>query len=136
MDNLRSILVDWFQLGTLYNTPLIESYLFKPGTKISFRTLKANLTIYAFIPGNNYLGTRWREDMSEFTNANSSLGFGRGLRETFKDIPSWTQNHGQAGMIYEQTISGKLHYPTVALAYGRTDPLERYVTYRDSITGK
>ncbi|OHA83927.1 MAG: hypothetical protein A2937_03240 [Candidatus Yonathbacteria bacterium RIFCSPLOWO2_01_FULL_47_33b] len=107
----------------------IDSYTISTGVTYAFGMLRTDLTLRWFTPGNNYLDARWRQDMSEFTNVNASLGFGRGLRETYSNDPNWDVTYGITYMVYEQTVNGTMYYATVAVAYSKADPLVRYVQY-------
>jgi len=112
----------------------IDSYTISAGVIYAFNMLRSDLTLHWFVPGNNYLDARWRQDMSEFTNVNASLGFGRGLRETYSNNPNWSTTYGITYMLYEQPVSGTMYYATIAVAYSKTDPLVRYVCYYNSQT--
>lgn len=124
------------QIGTSWyytNSPIESNTLYSGNTYI-FQALVPNLSLHGFIPGNNYLDGRWRGDMAEFTIVNASLGFGRALRETYTNNPNWDTTFGLVTMLYEQTVSGTTRNATVWIAYSKTDPQVRYVSYYNPFT--
>lgn len=124
------------QIGTSWyytNSPIESNTLYSGNTYI-FQALVPNLSLHGFIPGNNYLDARWRGDMAEFTTVNASSGFGRALRETYGDNPNWDTTFGLVTLLYEQTVSGTTRNATVWIAYSKTDPQVRYVSYYNPFT--
>ena len=113
----------------------IDSYTISAGSAYAFNALRSDLTLHWFIPGNTYRDARWRQDMAEFTTVNASLGFGRGLRDTYPDTnSSLDANYDLAYMMYEQPQAGTMYHSIVYIAHLKTDPLIRYVCYYNSKT--
>ncbi len=118
-----------------YTSPWpIESYTIPANAVYAFNMLRSDLTLHWFLPGNEYLIGRWLQDMYEFTAVNASLGFGRGLRDTYGSNPNWDPSYGLAYMSYEQRINGVLYQASVNVAYSKTDPITRYVCYLNPVT--
>jgi len=109
-----------------YPNQPIESNTLYSDKRYIIQTLTPNLTFHAFPPGNDYLNARWRGDMAEFTNVNSSWSFGRALRETYNNNSDWDTIYGLVTMTYEHPVNGYTH-SDVYIAYSKTDPLVRYV---------
>jgi murein DD-endopeptidase MepM/ murein hydrolase activator NlpD len=110
----------------------MDSYTFLAANTYAMYSSGPGTYVHWFIPGNTYLDARFRGDMTEFTKVNVSLGFGRGMRETYGNNPNWDPNYGLAMMGYE--FNGPSTFATVQIAYLKSDPLTRFVCYLNNQT--
>ena len=117
--------------GLWYYYPDITKVVFNAGNTYAVYGFTSNATLNILVPGHQYKDDRAKIDMIRSVNGNSNF-----TRVYTQYISTWSDSSFDYWMmVFSNDNSSALRYSYVEQATYRSNPLIRYTTYQDPITG-